>query len=58
MVMADGESARPMFTERVSVTDFESNHFRAQFLERLGWAVSDASAAEQAAKADRESSPK
>ncbi len=31
-----------MLRERVSVADFESDHFAAQLVERLGWAVSDA----------------
>ncbi len=38
-----------MFTERVSVDDFESDHFQAQLVERLGWAVGDAHDAERAA---------
>ncbi|PZS14618.1 MAG: hypothetical protein DLM64_01405 [Solirubrobacterales bacterium] len=33
--------------ERVSVSDFESDHFAARLVERLGWAVSDAHEAEQ-----------
>ncbi len=43
---ADGERA-VMFTERVTVADFESGHFQAQLVERLGWAVGDADAVEQ-----------
>ena len=43
---ADGEHA-VMFIERVSSSDFESNHFQAQLVERLGWAVGDADAVEQ-----------
>jgi hypothetical protein len=31
-----------LFSERVSVSDFESDHFAAQLVERLGWAVGDA----------------
>jgi hypothetical protein len=31
-----------MLRERVNVTDFDSDHFAAQLVERLGWAVSDA----------------
>jgi hypothetical protein len=31
-----------MFQERVNVTDFESEHFSAQLVQRLGWAVGDA----------------
>lgn len=36
-----------MLAERVSVSDFESEHFQAQLVERLGWAVGDADAVEQ-----------
>jgi hypothetical protein len=31
-----------MLRERVNVADFESDHFAAQLVERLGWAVIDA----------------
>lgn len=37
----DGQPAI-MFRERVSATDFESKHFAAQLVERIGWAVADA----------------
>ena len=37
-----------MLRERVNLADFESDHFAAQLVERLGWAVSDAHEAEQA----------
>jgi hypothetical protein len=37
----DGEQPI-MFRERVSVSDFESDHFATQLVERLGWAVGDA----------------
>jgi hypothetical protein len=51
MVVADSRAERldqaVMFTERVSVHDFESRHFQTQLVERLGWAVGDAHAAEQ-----------
>lgn len=43
---AFGEGA-VMFRERVNVADFESEHFAAQLVERLGWAVEDADRAEQ-----------
>jgi hypothetical protein len=33
--------------ETVSVADFESQHFVAQLVERLGWAVEDADRAEE-----------
>lgn len=49
----NGESA-VMFTERVSVSDFESDHFQAQLVERLEWAVGDAHAVEQRATPDSE----
>ena len=51
MVKAGGASEAVMLAERVNVADFESEHFRAQLLERVSWAVGDAHAAEQA---DRE----
>jgi hypothetical protein len=28
--------------ERITISDFESDHFAAQLVERLGWAVGDA----------------
>lgn len=38
-----GDAEPPIvFRERVSVSDFESEHFAAQLVERLGWAVGDA----------------
>jgi hypothetical protein len=40
-----------MLRERVNVDDFESDHFAAQLVERLGWAVIDAD------EAGRESRP-
>jgi hypothetical protein len=36
-----------MLRERINVSDFDSDHFAAQLVERLGWAVSDAHEAEQ-----------
>jgi hypothetical protein len=44
---AFGEGA-VMLRETVNVADFESQHFAAQLVERLGWAVEDANRAEQA----------
>ncbi len=41
-----GEGA-VMLRERVNLADFESDHFAAQLVERLGWAVSDAHEIEQ-----------
>jgi hypothetical protein len=36
-----------LLRERVNATDFESDRFATNLLERLGWAVEDATAAEQ-----------
>jgi hypothetical protein len=36
-----------MLRERVNAADFESDHFAAQLVERLGWAVGDAHEAER-----------
>jgi hypothetical protein len=36
-----------MLRERINVADFESDHFAAQLVERLGWAVGDAHEAER-----------
>jgi hypothetical protein len=50
IVTADRSSEREegavMLRERVNVADFESDHFAAQLVERLGWAVEDAHEAE------------
>lgn len=46
---ADGRGGEAvMLRERVTVADFESQHFADQLVERLGWAVSDADDVEQA----------
>jgi 1,6-anhydro-N-acetylmuramate kinase len=51
IVKADRSSDRGegavMLRERVNVADFESDHFAAQLVERLGWAVNDAHEVEQ-----------
>jgi hypothetical protein len=49
IVMAGGgaENGSVLLRERVNTTDFESERFAANLLERLGWAVEDATAAEQ-----------
>lgn len=47
IVTADhGSEEAVMLCERVSASDFESDHFARQLVERLGWAVSDAHHAE------------
>ncbi|MBV9424251.1 MAG: hypothetical protein JOZ98_15160 [Solirubrobacterales bacterium] len=38
----EGDEAPVLLRERVNVADFESDHFAAQLVQRLGWAVSDA----------------
>jgi hypothetical protein len=43
---AFGEGAVTL-RERVSIADFESEHFATQLVERLGWAVGDADHAER-----------
>lgn len=50
---ADLEAAVTL-RERINLTDFESERFAANLIERLGWAVSDAAEAE---KQDPASSP-
>ncbi len=51
IVVADKATERAdapvMMRERVNVSDFESDHFAAQLVERVGWAVSDAHEVEQ-----------
>jgi hypothetical protein len=39
-----------LLRERVTVNDFESDHFAAQLVERLGWAVGDAHEVEREAR--------
>jgi hypothetical protein len=46
-----------MHKERINVTDFESDHFAAQLVERLGWAVSDANDVERTLSAESEPIP-
>jgi hypothetical protein len=44
----DGSEDAPiMLRERVNIQDFESGHFAAQLVERIGWAVGDADEVEQ-----------
>ena len=41
------EDGAVTFRERVTVADFESQHFASQLVERIGWAVSDANDVER-----------
>jgi hypothetical protein len=50
---AFGEGA-VTFRERVNVSDFESEHFVAQLVERLGWAVEDADVVERRQEASND----
>jgi hypothetical protein len=43
-----------MWRERINVSDFESGHFTAQLLERLGWAVNDAHEVDRQASDDQD----
>jgi hypothetical protein len=54
-ITADGSHAAVTLRERVNSADFESSHFAAQLVERVGWAVADAHAAEQARRDHRPS---
>lgn len=45
IIVAPDQQAEPrsaIHRERVSLADLESDHFSAQLIERLGWAVVDA----------------
>jgi hypothetical protein len=41
-VLVTDDSGQTAWNERVTDTDFDSDHFRAQFSDRLSWAVADA----------------
>ena len=44
----EGNEQSVMLRERVSAEDFQSDHFQAQLVQRLEWAVADASEFERA----------
>jgi len=46
----DHEERAVMLRERVNPPDFESDDFAARLVERLGWAVGDAHAIENASE--------
>jgi hypothetical protein len=54
IVTAARDDATVMLRERVNVADFESDHFAAKLVERLGWAVSDADEAEREPRSEHE----
>ena len=39
---ANGDEGAVLLRERVNLSDFESDHFCGQLVERVGWAVVDA----------------
>lgn len=41
-VLVTDDSGETAWDERVTDADFDSDHFRAQFSDRLSWAVADA----------------
>jgi hypothetical protein len=43
-----------MLRERINASDFESDRFATNLVERLGWAVSDAAEAEAVSDRDRD----
>jgi hypothetical protein len=51
IIVTAGDSAnregKVLLRERITKADFESERFTVNLLERLGWAVDDAAAAEQ-----------
>ena len=58
IVMADRPNDQAMMhAERVTVADFESEHFANQLVERLGWAVGDAAELEQTEPAPSKPAP-
>jgi hypothetical protein len=50
LATTDGTEAREsvLLRERVSLSDFESDHFASMLIERVGWAVLDADELEDA----------
>jgi hypothetical protein len=56
IVTTDDADARITHTEWVSPVDFETDHFRRQFAERVAWAVDDAMEVE-APRGPRATSP-
>jgi hypothetical protein len=40
---ADASAGTVVYRERISIADLRSDHFSGQLVERVGWAVGDAS---------------
>jgi hypothetical protein len=51
--IANGQEQVVMLRERIGTSDLESDHFAAQLVERLAWAVSDVHEAEQGSPAEQ-----
>lgn len=47
LVVTEETGGDVVYRERLSLSDFESDHFSGQFAERVGWAVLDADRLEQ-----------
>ncbi len=50
IVTADRGDGTVTWRERINASDFESDHFARQLVERIGWAVHDAHEVEQDAE--------
>jgi hypothetical protein len=57
IVTADDSEARVLHSERVTPSDFETEHFRAQLAERVAWAVEDAESDALSGAADEPVAP-
>jgi hypothetical protein len=44
---AEASASTVVYRERISIADLRSDHFSGQFVERVGWAVGDASELER-----------
>jgi hypothetical protein len=53
----EGNGGVVTMAERVLPGDLESDHFSAQLIERVGWAVVDANEAEREKRSERETQP-
>jgi hypothetical protein len=53
----DGRNGVVLLQERIGLPDLESDHFSAQLIERLGWALVDADDLEHSGRHARPSAP-
>jgi hypothetical protein len=54
IVTADRPADTVMLSERITSTDFESEHFCSHLTQRLAWAVADAHLADQGQQDERD----